>query len=115
MWNKFNKKVKWEISHKGFCNIKNGPYKYPITRQLIKDGEKNKVLHKKIKSKINITMIHGQKDEIVPVIFSKKVLNIFSNAKKKIEIIKNGDHSLSNKKPLKKIIKELDKIVANII
>ena len=115
MWNKFNKKVKWEISHQGFCNIKNGPYKYPITRQLIKDGEKNKVLHKKIKSKINITMIHGQKDEIVPVIFSKKVLNIFSNAKKKIEIIKNGDHSLSNKKPLKKIIKELDKIVANII
>ena len=115
MWNKFNKKVKWEISHKGFCNIKNGPYKYPITRQLIKDGEKNKVLHKKIKSKINITMIHGKKEEIVPVIFSKKVLNIFSNAKKKIEIIKNGDHSLSNKKPLKKIIKELDKIVANII
>ena len=115
MWNKFSKKVKWEILNKGFCNIKNGLYKYPITRQLIRDGKKNKVLYKKIKSKIKITMIHGQKDEVVPVVFSKKVLNIFSNAEKRIKLIKNGDHSLSNKKPLEKIIKELDKMVANMI
>ena len=28
-------------------------------------------------------MIHGQKDEVVPTIFSKYVLKIFSKAKKK--------------------------------
>ena len=50
-----------------------------ITHQLIKDGEKNKnkVLNKKIKSNIYVTMIHGKKDEVVPVHYSKKVLNIF--------------------------------------
>ena len=47
MWDKFNKKIKKEIIDKGFCNIKNGEYKYPITHQLIKDGRKNKVLSKK--------------------------------------------------------------------
>ena len=42
-------------------------------------------------------MIHGEKDEVVPVNFSKLVLKLFRKAKKKIVIIKNGDHSLSKK------------------
>ena len=95
--------------------IKNGGYEYPITLQLIKDGRKNKVLHRKINSKINVTMIHGQKDEVVPVSFSRLVLKVFSKAKKKVLIIKNGDHSLSSLKPLRKIIKELHAIIKNII
>ena len=69
---------------------------------------------KKINSKINVTMVHGQKDEVVPVSYSRKVLRIFENAKKKLVIIKDGDHSLSTKKGLKKIILELNKIVSNI-
>ena len=53
-------------------------------------------------------MIHGKKDNSVPIIFSRKVLATFVGAKKKLIIIKNGDHSLSSKKNLKRIIKELD-------
>ena len=60
-------------------------------------------------------MIHGSKDEVVPQSYSRKVLKIFSKAKKKLIIIKNGDHSLSSKNGLKKITIELDKIVSNII
>ena len=60
-------------------------------------------------------MIHGQKDEVVPVSFSRLILKVFSKAKKKVVIIKNGDHSLSNQTPLKKIIKELHSIIKNII
>ena len=115
MWNKFPKKTKRELLKTGKILIKNGSYEYPITLQLIKDGRKNKVLHRKINSKINVTMIHGQKDEVVPVSFSKKVLSVFVGAKKKLIIIKKGDHSLSAKKPLQKIIKELNKIVLNIV
>ena len=60
-------------------------------------------------------MIHGRKDEVVPVIYSRKVLSLFSRAKKKLIILNNGDHSLSSKKNLKKIITELNKIVSNVI
>ena len=60
-------------------------------------------------------MIHGSKDELVPVSYSRKVLKIFKSAKKNLVIIKNGDHSLSNKLGLKKIINELDKIIFNYI
>ena len=59
-------------------------------------------------------MIHGGKDEVVPTIYSKKVLKIFHKAKKKLVIIKNGDHSLSNRKSLKKVLLELKKIISNV-
>ena len=111
MWKKFTKKMKAEIIKKGIYHLKHGNYEYPITHQLIKDGRKNKVLNKKIDSKIKITMVHGQKDEVVPVSYSRKVLKIFKNAKKKLLIIKGGDHSLSEKKWLKKILQELQLII----
>ena len=111
MWKKFTKKMKSEIIQKGIIQLKHGNYEYPITLQLIKDGRKNKVLNKKINTKINVTMVHGQKDEVVPVSYSRKVLKIFQKAKKKIVIVKDGDHSLSSQKWLKMIIKELKLII----
>ena len=114
MWNKFSKKIKDEIKIRGIYYLKSGNYEYPITYQLIKDGKKNKVLNNKILSKINLTMIHGSKDEVVPPVYSKKVLKLFPNAKKKLLIIKNGDHSLSDKKNMKKIISELKILISDI-
>ena len=115
MWKKFTKKMKKETIKNKIYNLKHGEYEYPISYQLIKDGRKNKILNKKLRSKIYVTMIHGSKDEVVPTIYSRKVLKLFNKAKKKLIIIKNGDHSLSNKKNLKKITLELNKIVSNII
>jgi pimeloyl-ACP methyl ester carboxylesterase len=115
MWKKFTKKMKKETIKNGVIKLKHGNYEYPITHQLIKDGRKNKILSKKIRSQINVTTIHGSKDEVVPQSYSKKVLKIFSKAKKKLVIIKNGDHSLSSKQGLKRIETELHKIVSNII
>ena len=115
MWKKFTNKMRNEIIKKGILNLKHGNYEYPISYQLIKDGRKNKIFNQKILSKINVTMIHGSKDEVVPQNYSSKVLKIFNKAKKKLVIIKNGDHSLSNKKGLKKIIIELNKIVSNVV
>ena len=60
-------------------------------------------------------MIHGGKDEVVPSNYSKKVLKIFSKANKKLVIVKKGDHSLSSKQSLKRIVLELNKIVSNVI
>ena len=111
MWKKFAKKVKTEIIKNRIYQLKHGNYIYPITLQIIKDGRKNKVLNKKLKSKIPVTMIHGQKDEVVPISYSRKVLKIFKNAKKRLVIIKNGDHSLSSPKYLKLIKKEIELII----
>ncbi len=111
MWKKFTKKIKGELIKKKIYHLRHGDYKYPITLQLIKDGRKNRVFNKKIDSKIKVTMVHGQKDEVVPISYSRKILKIFSKAKKKLIIIKNGNHSLSTQKCLRKLKKELKFII----
>ena len=111
MWKKFSKNMKKEIKKNGVINLKHGNYEYPISLQLIKDGRKNKILNKKIYHKINVTMIHGQKDESVPVNYSRKILKIFKNSKKKLVIVKNGDHSLSKPKYLNLLRGELKLII----
>ena len=112
MWNKFSKKMKKELKKKGIINLKHGDYEYPITLQLIKDGKKNKVLNKNIYQNLKVTMVHGSKDKSVPVNYSKKVLKIFRRAKKKLVVVKNGDHSLSSPKWIKILKKELKIIVS---
>jgi len=112
MWKKFSKKMKKEIKKNGIINLKHGDYEYPISLQLIKDGKKNKVLNKKIYQKLNVTMVHGDKDESVPVSYSRKVLKIFKKSKKKLVILKNGDHSLSSSKWLKILKKELKLLIS---
>ena len=121
MWKKFPKKIKKELILKGISMIRHGKskskqkqYEYPITYQLIKDGRKNKILSKKINLKIHVTMFHGQKDEAVPTFFSKKILKLFTNAKKKLFIIRKGDHSLSQKTNLKKMVNELNRLINQV-
>ena len=65
-----------------------------------------------INYKLKVTMVHGQKDESVPVSYSKKILKIFVNSEKKLVIVKNGDHSLSSPKWLNIIKKELKIIIS---
>ena len=102
---------KRKLKKKGIIFLQHGDYEYPITNQLINDGKKNKVLNMKIHQNLRVTMVHGSNDKSVPIIYSKKVLKIFANAKKKLVIIKKGDHSLSEPKWLKILIKELKLII----
>ena len=105
--------MKAETIKKRIYYLKHGNYTYPITLQLLSDGRKNRVFNKKIRSKIKVTMVHGQRDEVVPVSYSKKILKIFTNAKKKkLVIVENGDHSLSSNKGLKILKKEIKLITS---
>ena len=114
MWKKFNKKIKKTIITKKIYHLDHGEFVYPITKQLIFDGRKNKVLNNKINLKIPIVLFHGTNDEVVPLNFSKKIFKICKKTKKKLIKIKNGDHSLSRKNDLKKICNELNHMVKDL-
>ena len=111
MWKKFSKKIKKTIMKKKIYHLDHGGFVYPITKQLIFDGRKNKILSNKINLKISMVLFHGTNDEVVPINFSKKIFNICKKSKKKLFIIKNGDHSLSRKSDLKKICNELNYMI----
>jgi esterase/lipase len=113
MWKKFSKKIKKIIMTKKIYHLEYGGFCYPLTKQLILDGKKNKVLNNKINLKISLILFHGLKDQVVPFKFSKKIYKNFKNANKKLIKIKNSDHSLSRKSDLKKICKELNFIISN--
>ncbi len=113
MWKKFSRSMKNEIKKRGLIKLKHGDYEYPISYQLIKDGRKNKVLNKKIYQKLKVTMVHGNKDKSVPIIYSRKVLKIFKNAKKKLILVKKGDHSLSSREGLNLLKEELKSILTD--
>ena len=108
MWKKFNKKIKKTIMDKKIYHLEQGEFTYPLTKQLILDGRKNKVLNNKINLKIPIVLLHGTNDKVVPLHFSRKILKICKKSKKKLIVVKNGDHSLSKKNDLKKICNELN-------
>tara|TARA_Y100000590_G_scaffold423873_1_gene530162 strand:- start:1631 stop:2392 length:762 start_codon:yes stop_codon:yes gene_type:complete len=114
MWKKFDKKTKKIIMTKKIYHLKHGDFTYPITKQIILDGKKNKVLNNKINLKIPITLFHGRKDRVVPVAFSKNILKFCKKSTKKLIIIKNGEHRLSRKSDLKKICSELNFIVSGL-
>ena len=111
MWKKFNRKIKNIILSKRIYHLEYGDFTYPLTKQLIFDGRKNKVLNNKINLDIPITLFHGTNDKIVPLNFSKKIFKICKKSKKKLIKIKNGEHSLSRKTDLKKICKELSYLI----
>ena len=111
MWEKFDKKIKKTIIQKKIYKLDLGGYIYPITKQLIFNGRKNKVLNNSINFKIPMILFHGSNDKVVPLNISRKILRICKKSKSKLVIIKNGDHSLSRKSDLMKICKELNNLI----
>ena len=114
MWKKFNKEIKKTILTKKIYYLKNGNYNYPLTKQLIFDGRKNRVLKNKINLNIPIVLLHGGEDDVVPFKFSKKIFKMFKKSKRKLIKINNGDHSLSRKADLKILTRELKILVEKI-
>ena len=114
MWNKFNKKIKQQLIKEKFYIFNHGNFEYNISYKLIKDGRKNKVLNKNFRNKIHLTILHGKKDDVVPISISRKIMKVFKYAKKKLIVVKNGDHSLSKKNNLNRLTKEIDMIYSNL-
>ena len=111
IWQKLKNNEKQMFLKKKFYMLKSDGYQYKIKLAFLKDGRKNKVLNKKINLKIPVFLIHGKKDDVVPLKLSKKIFSIFPKAKKKIQIIKGGDHSLSRKGDLNKLANLIDEII----
>lgn len=76
--------------------------KYRIGLKYLKEAKD----YTSIISKINIPIliIHGSKDEDVPLRFSRELIK-FSSGRGKINIIKGGDHNFENYKALNELVK----------
>ena len=116
IWKKLDINEREEINKRGYIQQEN-PYEDKpqiITKEFIDDGRKNLVLKEKIKLDIPIKLIHGQKDDDVPWKTSLKLASMISTDDIDINLVKNGNHRLSNPKDLSKLTTMIDKMYQEI-
>ncbi|MBR4127204.1 MAG: alpha/beta hydrolase [Alphaproteobacteria bacterium] len=111
VWNSFSDSQKRNIHSKGVIYTPNGWTEEgdPWTLQLFEDAEKYLLLKKEKTLDIQcpITLIHGAKDDCVPVETAFKIMRSAKSDKVKIVILKNSWHRLSEPDELKVLENEL--------
>ncbi|MBH87921.1 MAG: alpha/beta hydrolase [Pelagibacterales bacterium] len=114
LWQKeLNQEQKNEIKTMGYTNIPSefDPNGYIITKKIIKEGNKNLILTTKNMFSFPLKLIHGDQDKAVSWKESLKIFNKSNNALSELIILKNGDHRLSDKKQLNKIISVIQSLL----
>jgi uncharacterized protein len=111
MWNKLtdNQKIILENDHK--VTIDRGGYDYCVTKKLIEDGRENLLLNGEIPVDVPVVLLHGMRDDSVPVENSIKLAEKLSSKDVRVFISKDSDHRMSGESDLKLLGESLLKLV----
>ncbi len=105
MWEEYDEAVRKEITDQGFFSEPSeyGDEPYIITRDLIEDGWQHCLLEKDLKVHCPVTVLQGEGDRDVPWQHGLKVYQAIEGEMVNFNLIKHGDHRLSNPHNLKTI------------
>lgn len=113
IYNSFTKKNKSEIKNKGLTTIGTREYseRNIITKKLINDGKKNQILKKTFKLNKPMILVHGMKDDVVPISTPFKIMNKVSGSNIQIKLVKGSGHRLSSWYDINIILKSLSELL----
>ena len=77
---------------------------YIVTRALIDDGNRQRVLDKPLRLDIPVRLIHGAADPDVPWTQSQKLMETLTSDDVELILVKDGDHRLSSQRDLARLI-----------
>jgi pimeloyl-ACP methyl ester carboxylesterase len=83
---------------------------YPITRELIEEGENHCLLDRPIPIHCPVRMFHGMQDPDVPWAFSRQTCERLESEDATLTLIKQGDHRLSEAADLRLILNTLEQL-----
>nr|WP_305792856.1 alpha/beta hydrolase [Sedimenticola hydrogenitrophicus] len=83
---------------------------YPITRELIEEGENHCLLDRPIPIHCPVRMFHGMRDPDVPWEFSRQTCERLESGDATLTLIKQGDHRLSEAADLRLILNTLEQL-----
>jgi pimeloyl-ACP methyl ester carboxylesterase len=102
MWEKFTRAQQTEIMNQGWTVIptaynQNG---WVIAKGLIEDGRNHLLLGQSIPLAIPVRLLHGMKDQDVPMSYAERLVNLLDSADVTLTLIKSGDHRLCREEDL---------------
>lgn len=115
MWTNWPDDVRDTIMTEGIYFEPSGydePYEY--SRALIEDGRASQILDAPIAFSGPVRILQGGQDDVVPVDYSQKLVDVLTSEDLVYSIIKSGDHSLSRPEDLSRLsetISELCQII----
>ena len=101
MWDSFSEQERIDLIKNGLVETERGSCRYNITRKLVEDGRSNLLLSDKIEVNIPIFLLHGSRDDIVPVSMSLTLAAKLTSENVRVIISKNSDHRMSSEQDLK--------------
>jgi pimeloyl-ACP methyl ester carboxylesterase len=118
MEHEFTPQQRAELEEKGVVYVPNCMQgePYPITRALIEDGKLQSVLTREGQLPITCPMLllHGTRDADVPWQTSIALMDKVASEDVRVQLLKNGDHRLSEPHQLAILVSALDEILAKI-
>ncbi len=114
MWERFSHDIREEIENNGVYYRPSAYGPYPITRQLIEDGQLHLIRPEELSLTCSVTILHGMRDQAVPWQHSLEFVERANHDDMVLELIKDGDHSLSRDKDIAKLFDVLERMINRI-
>ncbi len=83
-----------------------------ITRELLEDGRRHRVLAGPLPFDGPVRLLHGMADEQVPWALSARLAGILTSPDVELTLVKSGDHRLSDARGLKLLLRAVDEVCA---
>jgi pimeloyl-ACP methyl ester carboxylesterase len=106
MWNKFSPEVRQEIETRGFW-LRPSQYDiapYPITRRLIEEGRKHRLLGGLIETGCPVRILQGVEDPDVPWGHAVELVARLAQDDVVLTLVKDGDHRLSRPEDIERLL-----------
>ncbi|HTC17766.1 MAG TPA: alpha/beta hydrolase [Stellaceae bacterium] len=113
MWNRFPPELRATILRDGQARIPSayGAEGYLITRKLIEDGRRHRVMGKPIPVSCPVRLLHGMRDEDVPYQVSIDLAANLESEDVRVELVKDGNHRLSRDQDLALLARTLESLI----
>jgi len=110
MWQELSDDHRAEMARDGQVTLPNDydpQQPYIITQRLIEDGKNHLLLRDPLNLKMPVRLIHGLKDPDVPWQTALKIQDVLVSDDVEVQLVKNGDHRLSQASDLTRMIRTL--------
>jgi pimeloyl-ACP methyl ester carboxylesterase len=114
IWEMLSPENKAKMESEGVVHLPScyGQEPYPISKALVEEGRKHLLLDTPIAINAPVRLLHGTNDEDVPWQTSTAILERVTSADARLELIKGGDHRLSEPHYLARICHTVEELLS---